>query len=58
MASVNTGNGMRDDDLRSGDFFGIEQHPAASTALSEVLVRASLGRRSPPPAAAGVPVVL
>jgi polyisoprenoid-binding protein YceI len=38
MASVNTGNAMRDDDLRSGDFFGIEQHPTmtyASTALSE-----------------------
>ncbi|MCC3761930.1 YceI family protein [Glycomyces sp. TRM65418] len=38
MASVNTGNEMRDNDLRSSNFFGIEQHPVmtyVSTALNE-----------------------
>jgi polyisoprenoid-binding protein YceI len=37
MASVNTGNGMRDEDLRSGNFFSVEQYPTmtyVSTALS------------------------
>jgi polyisoprenoid-binding protein YceI len=27
MASVNTANGMRDDDLRSANFFDVEHHP-------------------------------
>jgi polyisoprenoid-binding protein YceI len=27
MASVNTGNGMRDDDLRSANFFDVDRHP-------------------------------
>lgn len=38
MASVNTGNEMRDSDLRSSNFFDIEQHPTmtyVSTGLSE-----------------------
>lgn len=38
MESVSTGNAMRDDDLRSSNIFGIDQHPTmryVSTALSE-----------------------
>lgn len=38
MASVNTGNEMRDSDLRSSNIFDIEQHPTmtyVSTGLSE-----------------------
>jgi polyisoprenoid-binding protein YceI len=38
MGSVNTGNEMRDNDLRSGNIFDIEQHPTmtyVSTGLSE-----------------------
>lgn len=38
MASVNTGNEMRDSDLRSSNFFEVEQHPTmtyVSTGLSK-----------------------
>ena len=38
MASINTGNPMRDDDLRSGNFFDVERYPEMtfeSTGLVE-----------------------
>lgn len=39
LASVDTGNDMRDNHLRSSDFFGVEEHPTmtfVSTGLREI----------------------
>lgn len=35
VASLNTGTAQRDDHLRSGDFFDVENHPTATFVLKE-----------------------
>ena len=39
MSSVNTGNTMRDDDLRSANFFDVEQHPDMTFEGAGLVVR-------------------